>query len=475
MALKEYNKKRDFTKTNEPKGKTTTSKNKALRFVIQYHQARAKHYDFRLEYNGVLLSWAVPKGLSLNPKDRRLAVHVEDHPVDYIDFEGIIPKGNYGAGSVEIYDKGFYLPSFDIEKGLKKGHLKFVLSGEKLKGEWSLVKIDEKNWLIIKSEDEFAVNKKSKQKTIKNPFDQCDAQLATLSKTIPTGNNWIFEIKYDGYRILSFVENGKVKMFTRNKLDYTKKFDSIAKSLKKIDQDAFVVDGEIVSFDETGKSNFGLLQQNIKDGKNNFHYVIFDLIALNGKDLRTLPLIERKKELEKILAKADDNLVYSTHIVGKGKESFALAKEKQLEGIMAKKIDSTYVGKRTDDWLKIKCYLRQEFVIIGYTTTEKNQLLSALLLGYYDDKKLKFIGKVGTGFDAVQRKNLNQKFKYIESKISPLKEDLNIKNVKWLKPTLVAEIQYAEITKDGLLRQPSFIGLRVDKNAKNVHLEVSNE
>ncbi|MBR4003512.1 MAG: DNA ligase, partial [Clostridia bacterium] len=343
MPLKEYNKKRNFNSTNEPQGKTKPTNTSELRFVIQYHQARAKHYDFRLEYDGVLLSWAVPKGLSLNPKDKRLAVHVEDHPIDYINFEGIIPKGNYGAGSVEIFDCGNYSPTIDFNKGLKKGHLKFVLNGEKLKGEWSLVKIDEKNWLIIKSEDEFAETKpKRKAKAIKNPFNKCEVQLATLSKSIPTSNDWLFEIKYDGYRILSFVENGKVKMLTRNNMDYTKKFQSIAKSLKKINQTAFIVDGEMVSFDKNGKSDFGLLQQNIKTGNNNFHYVIFDILSLNGEDLREIPLIERKKELEKLLVKADNNLIYSSHILGKGKESFKLAKEKQLEGIIAKKVDSAY-------------------------------------------------------------------------------------------------------------------------------------
>lgn len=476
MALTEYNKKRNFSKTQEPLGKTNKSTTLSLRFVIQYHQARAKHYDFRLEHNGVLLSWAVPKGLSLNPKDKRLAVHVEDHPIDYINFEGIIPKGNYGAGSVEIFDYGNYHPIIDIDNGLKKGHLKFVLNGNKLKGEWSLVKIDEKNWLIIKGEDEFTETEtKPKPKKIKNPFNDCNVQLATLTNSIPTGKDWLFEIKYDGYRILSFVENGKVKMLSRNKKDYTKKFESIAKSLLKIDQTAFIVDGEIVCFNEFGKSDFGLLQQSIKNGKNNFQYVVFDLLSLNGEDLRSNPLFKRKNELEKLLVKAENNLIYSNHVIDNGKECFNLAKEKQLEGIMAKNIDSLYSGTRTKDWLKIKCYLRQEFVVIGYTTTEKNKNLSALLLGYYNKKDLIYIGKVGTGFDDTKRKELNSKFKKYERKTSPLKEDIKLKNVTWLEPKFVAEIQYAEITKDKLLRQPSFIGLRTDKKAEDVKLEVADE
>ena len=284
MSLKEYKQKRNFKLTNEPIGKI--EKDSASRFVIQYHQARAKHYDFRLEYNGVLLSWAVPKGLSKDPKNKRLAVMVEDHPIEYINFEGVIPKGNYGAGSVEIYDKGNYAPIKDFEKGLKKGQLKFVLNGEKLKGAWSLVRTERDNWLIIKIDDKFAgVQKKSNTKL---PFKKCDVELATLTDNIPKGKNWLFEIKYDGYRIISFIENGKVKMYTRNGVDYTKKFEGIKKNLSKINQSNFVVDGEVVAFDDNGRSDFGLLQNSIKLSKRDLFYVIFDILALNGEDLRDL-------------------------------------------------------------------------------------------------------------------------------------------------------------------------------------------
>ena len=343
MKLKEYNTKRNFNNTSEPKGKVTKNKNNILKFVIQYHQARAKHYDFRLEWRGVLLSWAVPKGLSLNPKDKRLAVMVEDHPLDYITFEGIIPKGNYGAGSVEIFDKGYYLPSYSVNTGLKKGHISFTLFGDKFKGDWELVKMDEKNWLIIKSDDEFAViknesaNSKKTKTSIKLPFKECDVQLATLSKNIPKGKNWLFEIKYDGYRILSFVENGKARLVTRNNKDYTKKFDEIVKSLANISQDNFVLDGEIVCFDENGRSDFGLLQNNIKFNKGGFYYVVFDILALNGKDLRDKPLNDRKEILEKVLTKQPFNIIYSSFVIGKGSESFNIAKKMNLEGIVAKK------------------------------------------------------------------------------------------------------------------------------------------
>ncbi len=469
MSLKEYRNKRNFKTTNEPKGKI--EKGEEHKFVVQYHEARAKHYDFRLEHNGVLLSWAVPKGLSTNPKDKRLAVHVEDHPLDYINFEGIIPKGNYGAGTVEIFDNGTYFPLEDFEKGLKKGNIKFFLNGKKLKGGYSLIKFKDNNWFIKKMEDEFSgVEKK---KSTKTPFKKASVQLATLTDKIPIGKDWIFEIKYDGYRIISYVENGKVKMLTRNNIDYTKKLNDIAKNLKKINQNSFVVDGEIVAFDENGKSDFGLLQESIKKRGSNLFYCIFDLLSLNGADLRNLPLIERKAKLERMLFKSEKNLIYSSH-VDNGKETFDFAKKNNLEGIIAKKKNSVYTGKRMNDWLKIKCYARQEFIIVGYTTSDKNTVLSALLLGYYKNKKLVYAGKVGTGFDEKGRKNLVKQFQNSITKNCPFTDKIKVNNAVWLKPKFVAEIQFAEFTKDSLLRQPSYVGLRSDKKAKDVVLEVKN-
>lgn len=466
MSLVEYNKKRNFNLTSEPKGKKTSKK--ANRFVVQYHQARAKHYDLRLEHNGVLISWAVPKGLSYNTTDKRLAVHVEDHPIDYINFEGVIPKGNYGAGTVEIYDSGNYTPLEDFNKGLKKGHIKFVLNGEKLKGAWSLFKFKQDNWFAVKIDDNFT---EIEQTTIKSlPFKNASVQLATLSKKIPTGKDWIFEIKYDGYRIISYVENNKVKMLTRNGNDYTNKLKQVADSLKNIDYKNFVLDGEIVCFDQNGKSDFGLLQKSLKENKNNLYYCVFDLLALNGEDLREQPLIDRKQKLERLLYKAKKNIVYSSH-TGKGKESFMLAKENNLEGIVAKKKQSKYVGKRTDDWLKIKCYHRQEFIIAGYTTSEKNNIISALILGYYKNNKLVYVGKVGTGFSEKDKKDLVNIFSEYIKTSCPFYNKLKIENAVWLKPKFVAEIQFAELTKDKLLRQPSFIALRNDKNVKDVVLE----
>ena len=477
MSLKKYKEKRDFNKTSEPEGKIERKKGKNLRFVIQYHKATTTHYDFRLEWQGVLLSWAVPKGVSYNTKVKRLAVKVEDHPLDYINFKGIIPKGNYGAGTVEIFDKGTYIPLLDFEEGLKKGHLKFFLKGKECKGEWSLVKTDEKNWILIKGKDEFASDKKViKTENKKNPFKKISPKLASLKEDIPSGKNWLFEIKYDGYRIIAYKENGKVKMLSRNFTDYTLKFKSLCNSIKTLVKDSpMVLDGEVVVFDENGKSDFGLLQQNIKSKKNNFAYVVFDILAFNGEDLTNKPLIERKEILKKVMENCPSNLVFSSFVIGKGKESFSLAKKLNLEGIVAKEINSKYNEKRDADWLKIKCYKRQEFVIGGYTTTDKNKNLSAILVGYYEKNKLIYAGKVGTGFNEKSKKELNKLFKnYVVTKcpFSNKEEDFN--SAIWLKPTLVAEVQFAELTKENLLRQPSFIGLREDKSPKQVVLENEN-
>lgn len=481
MALETYNKKRDFSSTNEPRGKQK-KQSRDLIFVIQYHKARAKHYDFRLEWNGVLLSWAVPKGLSLDPNQKRLAVHVEDHPIEYANFEGIIPKGNYGAGSVEIFDHGTYIPSYDVDYGLKKGHIKFVLQGQKYQGEWSLIRMDEKNWFIKKSDDEFAkINKKlakngkKSAKKSKLPFKTANVMLAKLTSRLPK-DGWLFEIKYDGYRLLSFVQNGKVKCVTRGGQDYTKKFEEIANQLAQIDEENFVVDGEVVCFDEAGRSDFGLLQQHIKDKKQDMCYVIFDLLALNGKDLRDLPLIERKKLLKRLFSKEKSQLIYSQHVEDEGEACFKFAQKNNLEGVVAKQINSKYSGDRNGDWLKIKCYLRQEFVVCGYLTSQKNRVLSALLLGYYQNGKLIFAGKVGTGFDEAERQSLAKKLDKLKIKTCPFSKSLKTSaDVIWAKPKLVAEIQFAEFTKENILRQPSFIGLRSDKKAEDVKLEVAED
>lgn len=471
MALEKYNSKRDFKNSPEPKGKKEKA-SKKLYFVIQHHMATKEHYDLRLEHNGVLLSWAVPKGLSLSTKERRLAVMVEDHPISYKDFEGIIPKGNYGAGSVEIYDCGFYTQNINFDDGLKKGHLKFALNGKLLKGEWNLIKTYNQNWILIKSGDKHAKNITPTKRVTKNPFKTISPMLATLCSQIPKGKDWVYEIKYDGYRAISFVENGKAKILSRNGNNFTAKFKIIAKNLESLAKNTpLVLDGEIVSFDLNGKSDFGLLLKNIKSKSDNFAYVVFDVLAYNGNDLTNNTLLERKAVLNSFLPKPYKNILPSSVVNKKGKECFNIAKKLGLEGIVAKNLNSTYEQKRSENWLKIKCCKRQEFVIGGYTISDKNDILSAILVGYYKDKNLIFIGKVGTGFSNEIKNNLIKCFKPLIQKNSPFLNLQKSNNTFWLNPNLVAEIKYTEITKEHLLRQPSFVGLRSDKSPNQIVLE----
>ncbi len=466
MKLEKYNKKRNFLKTGEPFGEIKSGV--GGRFVVQYHEARAKHYDFRLEHDGVLLSWAVPKGFSYDLSVKRLAVQVEDHPLDYINFEGIIPKGNYGAGTVQIFDKGEYESLFDMDYSLKKGHLVFVLKGKKLKGKWSLLKTDEKNWLLMKLKDEFE-NENLELTQPKNPFKKCDVMLATFVKSVPKGKDYAFEIKYDGYRILAFGERGKVKLLTRNGQDYTKKFSKCMKELENLAKKyTFVLDGEMVAFDKNGRSDFGLLQEEIKKN-GNIYYQIFDILAFQGEDLREKTLLERKKVLKNLIN--GKFLLYSDFVLGNGQKVFDFAKQNNLEGVIAKKVDSKYTGQRDENWLKIKCRHRQEFVVAGFTVTDKNPTLSALVLGVYENEKLNFVGKVGTGFDEKKRAEIHKNL----AKITKKTPNFDLKNVIWTKPEIVVEVEFAELTKDKILRQPSFIGIREDKNPKSVHLEIEDD
>lgn len=480
MGLKKYNEKRNFDITTEPHKNAKPNKNKI--FVVQFHQARSDHFDFRLEFNRTLKSWAIPKQLPKKVGEKRLAVMVEDHPLSYANFEGIIPPEQYGAGKVEIWDKGTYSANSSIQKGLKEGKISVNLFGKKLKGSWALVKMQDNNWLIIKENDkidfstipeEKPLHKTSKTKTMKKlPFNKLDIQLCTLTNQIPTGKNWLFEIKYDGYRIVSYILNGKARLVTRGNVDYSKKLSFIKQVLETtFKNQSLVLDGEIVAFDSTGRSDFGLLQENLKNNQN-IDYVVFDILAKDGMDLRSKPLLERKQILEKIFPKNNSNLILSQYVIDKGKQSFNLAQKHNLEGIVAKNIHSTYSGKRNDDWLKIKCYKRQEFVIVGYTTTVKNKNLSAILLGYYDKNKLIYVGKVGTGFTEKTRKELGEKLSKIKvqkSKISNI-SDVD-KNAIFVSPKLVCEVHFAEITKENMLRQASFVGIRKDKLPKEVTLE----
>lgn len=478
---------------------------KLLRFVVQHHLARKDHYDFRLEWNGVLLSWAVPKGPSYNPADKRLAIQVEDHPLDYRNFEGTIPKGEYGGGTVMLWDEGNWNPAADADKGLKGGILKFNLNGKRLKGSWALVRFknkdsnEENNWMLLKENDEYAKNSDGisqfttsirsgrtmreiengkNKKIVKNPFRKVNVQLAKLVDFIPQNDEWLYELKYDGYRIVAFAENGKVRLATRNNLNFTTKFKTIAKTISDFACDrAMVLDGEMVIIDETGKTDFQALQNYMRNNENkDLTYVIFDILALDGTDLRNRPLIERKSILADLLKNAPQNLYYSQHIHGQGKESFDAACKVGLEGVIGKKTNSVYSGTRNADWIKLKCRKQQEFVIGGYTLSDKKTKgVSSLLLGYYENGKLIYCGRSGTGLTDFDEADLENKFKKIMLTKSPFANAQKVRSkeqIFWLTPLYIAEIQFAEWTEENLLRQASYKGLRKDKNPIEVKKEM---
>ncbi|WP_312369522.1 DNA ligase D, partial [Lachnoclostridium sp.] len=505
--LNEYNQKRNFEKTLEPEGKTEDSE-ESLRFVVQHHMARKEHYDLRLEWNEVLLSWAVPKGPSYNTHDKRLAVQVEDHPLEYRNFEGTIPKGEYGGGVVMLWDEGFWEPQGNVEEGLREGMLKFVIKGKRLKGKWALVRLKAKageakdNWLLLKEKDEYVKNadgisefntsirtgrtmkeieEGEDEKMIKNPFSMVDAQLAKLVHMVPEGEDWLFELKYDGYRIIAFVEGNSVRLITRNGNDYMMRFHDVATSLVDLAKGrAMVLDGEMAVIDPSGKTDFQALQNYMKNPKaQNLTYIVFDLLALDGEDLRQYPLIKRKEMLETLMKDAPKNLYYSRYVKGIGKESFAVACEAGMEGIVGKKADSVYSGTRNGDWIKLKCDYRQEFVIGGYTLSDKKAWgISSLLLGFYEDGELVFAGRAGTGLSESDMKTLEKKFENIKRmdsafKISPSPK--SNENITWLEPELVAEIKFAEWTKENLLRQASFKGIRTDKDPMDIKMEKSED
>ncbi len=501
--LYEYNQKRNFEKTIEPEGKTQDSE-EYLKFVVQHHMARRDHYDLRLEWMGVLLSWAVPKGPSYNTQDKRLAVKVEDHPLEYRNFEGAIPKGEYGGGVVMLWDEGFWEPYGNVEEGLRKGELKFVLKGRRLKGKWALIRWKSKsgekadNWLLLKEKDEYVkmedgiagfttsirtgrtmaeIEKGEAEKLIRNPFSKVDVQLAQLVSKVPKGEEWLYELKYDGYRIIAFVEGHSVRLMTRNGNDYIGRFHDIAASLIDFAAGrAMVLDGEMVITDQSGKTDFQALQNYIKNPKTkNLTYIVFDILALDGKDLREYPLIDRKEILEALMKDAPDNLYYSRYIRGNGQESFDAACKTGMEGIVGKKADSVYSGTRNGDWIKLKCDKRQEFVIGGYTLSDKKTRgVSSLLLGIYEDEELIYAGRAGTGFSEADMKMLEEKFAGLKRVEPPFKfapKPRVKEKITWLEPSLAAEIKFAEWTKENLLRQASFKGIRKDKNPKDIKKE----
>ncbi|UDF05300.1 DNA ligase D [Asticcacaulis sp. AND118] len=523
MGLELYNQKRDFAKTAEPQGKVAHKGGN--RFLIQKHAATRLHYDFRLELDGVLKSWAVTRGPSLNPEDKRLAVEVEDHPVSYGGFEGTIPKGQYGGGTVMMWDQGTWEPLEDPHKGLKDGNLKFRLFGERLGGEWALVRMKPRpqdrgrhNWLLIKhhdeaardddaeawldenavsittgrSMDEIAANTHSvwnsrpkdkpetKRKKAKSTLDFIEPELATLAVTLPKGGNWVHEIKFDGYRALALIEDGGVRLLTRTGLDWTHRFRPLPECLADMPVKSAILDGEIVTVDEkTGRADFKTLQATLSgEADAPLQYYAFDLLHLDGKDLRALPLIERKTRLEKLFKGNDfgGRVHYSAHFTRDAEDLRDRLCALDQEGLICKRADAPYRSGRNRMWLKVKCHKRQEFVIGGFTLPKSGSKgIGALLIGYYQDGELTYAGKVGTGFTHDSALDLRRRLDLISEKANPF-SDIPAefkRGAHWVQPRLVAEVQFGEWTSDGRLRHPSFQGLREDKPAEDIHRDTA--
>lgn len=522
--LKNYRSKRDFAKTAEPSGaksKTAKAKGKQLRFVVQKHDATRLHYDFRLELDGVLKSWAITRGPSTNPADKRLAVRVEDHPLDYGGFEGTIPEGEYGGGTVMLWDEGTWEPIDDPHAGLDDGDLKFRLDGKRMKGEWVLVHMkgrDNKtkhgtreNWLLIKHRDGHATesdgltekfttsvetgrdlsgiakgNKPRKKaakaeapskvwtggKAVALP-DFREPQLATLVEEVPAGNDWLFEMKYDGYRCVAAIAGPEVRLFTRNGNDWTRQFHRLVEPLSKLTKGSVLLDGEICSFKD-GRSDFSTLKDALSnDGS--LVYFAFDLLEQDGENLEKLPLVERKKRLKKLLGRTGKGaeVQYSEHVVGHGDEVFKAMCEAHQEGVIAKQADAPYRHERARTWLKIKCTSRQEFVIGGWRPSDKKRTFASLLLGTWEGGKLVYRGRVGTGFTEASSAELQAEMDKRARKtpaFETVPRDIS-RRAKWIEPELVGEIDFTEFTPDGVLRHPSFVGLRKDKPSREVKLE----
>ncbi|MET3724821.1 DNA ligase D [Sphingomonas trueperi] len=520
-SLARYNAKRDFAKTAEPAGKV--AKGSGNRFIVQKHDATRLHWDFRLEVDGVLKSWAVTRGPSLDPDEKRLAVRTEDHPLSYADFEGTIPKGEYGGGTVMLWDTGTWEPiPGKSAKDLEKGHLHFVLHGERMQGEWLLIRLKPRgkekaeNWLLRKINDEHAgatdelveagltsvttgrtmqeiaegkkphkvskpaakpgkavaASKKSGKKagTSKLPPFQ-SPQLATLVDTVPTGNQWLHEIKYDGYRALIATGNGGPKIYTRSGLDWTAKFPGIAEAAATLPPGA-LIDGEIVAM-KGDKPDFSTLQEAISAGGEGLLCFAFDLLAEGGEDLTALPQIDRKERLRALLDGADDRIRFSEHIIGQGEKLFESMCREGFEGVVSKRADAPYRGTRSKAWLKIKCTHRQEFVILGWTASSaKGRGFKSLLLGLNGPDGLVYAGKVGTGFNTETLLSVRERLDALTTEKPAAKVPRpEARGAHWVRPELVAEIAFAEFTAEKVVRHASFLGLREDKTADAVVAE----
>jgi DNA ligase D-like protein (predicted ligase)/DNA ligase D-like protein (predicted 3'-phosphoesterase) len=527
MGLREYAAKRQFGKTPEPEPDLRHEGNR-LRFVIHKHAARALHYDLRLELEGVLKSWAVPRGPSLDPAVKRLAIMVEDHPLDYKDFEGVIPAGNYGAGSVIIWDRGFYRhPAASNGKenekllleGLKKGDLKFVLEGEKLRGEFALVKTgkDGKSWLLLKKKDrhagkgdilgenrsvvsnrtleevfaarpgEASGQKKIEQICLREALESealkdaplapmphaIKPMLATLVRKPFDHPDWLFEVKWDGYRTVAEIRDGDVALYSRNLISLNQKYVPIVDALRKFSFEA-VLDGEIVVVDDRGQPDFQLLQNYQKSGSGHLLYYVFDLLHFQGHDLTSLPLLRRKELLKKILP-ASPKIRFSDHVWSDGILFFNVVKEKGLEGIIAKHAQSTYqIGRRSRQWLKVKTQLTQEGVIAGFTEPRGGRrYFGTLVLGVFERDELIYIGHSGGGFGAKNLQEIRELLAPLIQKECPFKVKPPTNSpATWVKPELVCEVVFHGWTDEGVMRQPVFLRLREDKAAREVVREV---
>ncbi len=501
MSLQQYRKKRQFDKTPEPKGTKSPRSRKKLEFVVQEHHARALHYDFRLELDGVLKSWAVPKGPSMNPHDHHLAVQTEDHPYEYRKFEGEIPEGNYGAGSVIIWDKGTYEArggggEAELRAGLKKGHITFVLHGEKLNGEFALIQFhgsdDDKAWLLIKKGDDEASTAdilRQNRSVISGKKVDDIGQHAAPRAALPTRivpmlctlidapfsrPGWFFEIKWDGYRAIGSKKKQDIELYSRNGLDFRTKFAPVVEALRLLKDDV-VLDGEIVAVGPEGHAHFEWLQNWKTAPQGELRYYVFDILWHNGRDLTPLPLRERKKILRQVLPKKS-LLFFSDDIEEHGEALYKEAAKAGLEGVVAKRADSPYrPGIRGQDWLKIKTHLRQETVIAGFSEPRgTRKYLGSLLLGVYDKGELRYVGHSGGGFAVEAMKQLRHKLDKLEVKTPPFKNPPKVDaTTHWVKPELVCEVSFSEWTSEGMMRQPTFEGMREDKAPHNVHKEIA--
>lgn len=501
--LDEYIKKRNFSKTSEPRA--VLDSDKSGDYMIHLHDARRKHYDLRLQWKGVLKCWAVPKGPSYNPQDKRLAVRTEDHPDAYKAYEGVIPEKSYGAGPSLIWDAGEFIPIEDFDEGLKKGHLKFLIDGAKLKGAWSLIRMKgsekKEQWLLVKEKDEYAnlgnpvkdwqesiatgrslqelehdeENMAEEEETVefkpgaeeeyRNMPKEVLPQLAVLKQEIPKGN-WTYERKYDGYRLLVFIQNKKIRLLTRNGKDWTNKFPQLVEELEKLPVKNVILDGEVVYFDEEGRTDFSKLQTFQKNEDLNLHFIVFDLLFAAGQNLEPVPFEMRRQillELFEAIKKPEH--ISLSEVLNYSEDMLETACEKNWEGIIAKKNDSAYHNYRHESWVKIKCTMRKEFVIIGMThPTGGRSHFGSLLIAESINKGLLYKGRVGTGFSQKQLKKLYEKFKKYKVKTAPKVKNLDKTNVKmWLEPHYYAEIDYSEESAGGLLRHPVYCGLRLDK------------